>query len=87
MVEIEEYIARDNPAAGEAHIDLLFQRVEALTSFAHRGRRLPERPNDDLREIIVKGYRIIYRVREPDVLEVITVQEGHRLLRDDELDR
>ena len=49
-----------------------------------RGRRLPELPESGLRELIVDNYRIVYR-RTPKAVEVLTVFEGHRLLRLDEL--
>ena len=44
------------------------------------GRDSPEISNPDIREIIVKKYRIIYRIRKQSV-EILTVFEGHRLIR------
>ena len=49
-----------------------------------RGRRLPELPESGLRELIVDNYRLVYR-RTSKAVEVLTVFEGHRLLRPDEL--
>ena len=45
---------------------------------------MPELPESGLRELIVDNYRIVYR-RTPRAVEVLTVFEGHRLLRLDEL--
>ena len=36
------------------------------------------RLEDDLREVFVRTYRIVYRIRADEV-QVITVFEGHRL--------
>jgi hypothetical protein len=41
---------------------------------------VPEISNPDIRELIYRGYRIVYRFKG-DVLEILTVFEGHRLLR------
>jgi len=55
-----------------------------LAEYPEQGRRLPEIPESALRELIVDNYRIVYR-RTPKAVEVLTVFEGHRLLRPDEL--
>jgi hypothetical protein len=45
---------------------------------------LADLPHSGLRELIVDNYRLVYR-RTPKAVEVLTVFEGHRLLRPDEL--
>lgn len=82
--EIEDYIATDDPAAALRFVDALVSAGEALVSAPLRGRALPELPDSGLREIVHRGYRIIYRPT-PKRVEILTVFEGHRLLRDDEL--
>ncbi len=44
------------------------------------GRVVPEIEHDDIREVFVGSYRIVYWVRQKTV-DVLTVFEGHRLLR------
>jgi plasmid stabilization system protein ParE len=48
------------------------------------GRRLPELPDSDLRELLVGNYRVVYR-RRAKRIEVLALFEGHRLLRESEL--
>ena len=84
LVEIEQFIARDNPAAASKFVDKLIERGEALARHPDRGRRLREMPGAGLREQLVGNYRIVYRITS-NTIEVLTVFEGHRLLRDDEL--
>jgi len=43
------------------------------------GRFVPEANRDDVRELIFRGYRVIYRT-EPDLVQVITVIHGSRNL-------
>ena len=84
LLEIERFVARDNPRAAARLVDKLIDRGDALAEYPEQGRRLPEIPESGLRELIVNNYRIVYR-RTPKAVEVLTVFEGHRLLRPDEL--
>ena len=84
LLEIERFVARDDPRAAARLVDKLIDRGDALTEHPERGRRLPELPESGLRELIVDNYRLVYR-RTSKVVEVLTVFEGHRLLRPDEL--
>ena len=43
------------------------------------GRKVPEIGREDVREVIMGGYRLVYRVRV-DAIEILTVFDGHRLL-------
>jgi toxin ParE1/3/4 len=84
LLEIERFVARDNPRAASRLVDRLIDRGDALAEYPEQGRRLPEMPESGLRELIVNNYRIVYR-RTPKAVEVLTVFEGHRLLRPVEL--
>lgn len=84
LLEIERFVARDDSRAAVRLVDKLIDRGDALAEHPERGRRLPELPESGLRELIVDNYRIIYR-RTSKSVEVLTVFEGHRLLRPDEL--
>jgi len=44
----------------------------------YSGRQVPELNRDDLREVFLGNYRIVYRIF-PDSIEVLTIFEGHRL--------
>ena len=82
--EIEAFVARDHPKAAVRLVDKLIARGDALGRYPNRGRKLPEIPGCGLREFVVDSYRIVYR-RMLNTIEVLTVFEGHRLLRRDEL--
>ena len=57
------------------------KRREAILSDNRRsGRTVPEIGNPNIRELIYRGYRIVYRLNG-DRIEILTVFEGHRLLR------
>jgi toxin ParE1/3/4 len=84
LTEIEAFVARDHPEAAVRLVDKLIARGDALGRHPDRGRKLSEIPGSGLREIVVDSYRIVYR-RKLNTIEVLTVLEGHRLLRRDEL--
>lgn len=46
------------------------------------GRVVPEFKREDVREVLVRTYRILYRITAREV-QVITVFEGHRLFPSD----
>ena len=81
LVDIEEFIARDSVECAIRFVDALIDHAEAILADNPRsGRVVPEIGNPDMRELIYRGYRIVYRLKE-DAPEILTVFEGHRLLR------
>ena len=77
--EIERFIARDDPDAGRRWVALLEERARAAAVAPLAGRSVPEIGHADVREVLVKRYRIVYLVRAGDIV-VLTVFESHRLL-------
>ena len=81
LVAIEEFIARDSSERAVLFVDALVDHTDAmLTDNPESGRTVPEIGNHDIRELIYRGYRIVYRLNSGRV-EILTVFEGHRLLR------
>jgi plasmid stabilization system protein ParE len=75
--EIDDYIAADDPAAADRWIARLMATAEAAARTPLAGRVVPERANEGVREVFLRTYRVVYRVRERGIL-VLTVFEGHR---------
>jgi plasmid stabilization system protein ParE len=85
LVDIFRFIARDNRTAAERWIARLIARAEVAGVAPLGGRVVPELRREDVREVFLRTYRIVYRVAGED-LRVLTVFEGHRRLRGDDLD-
>jgi addiction module RelE/StbE family toxin len=84
LTEIEDFIAKDNAERAAKFVDELVAHAESVLPGAPRiGRTVPEISHPDIRELIFKKYRIVYRINKNN-LEILTVFEGHRLLRVDE---
>ncbi len=69
LESIRDYIARDSPLYAELVVRRLVVTVERLGTFPESGRVVPERNTEDQREIIVRPYRIVYRLR-PGLVEI-----------------
>ncbi len=78
LLAIGRYIARDDPAIARQWVDRLRERARAAAAVPWSGRRVPEVDRDDVREVLLRSYRIVYRVLEHEI-HVLTVFEGHRL--------
>ncbi len=77
--EIVRYISFDNPVRAESFGSELIDRTRLLISFPEMGRVVPEFDEPDIREIIHKSYRIVYRVRpEKRMIEVSRFWHGAR---------
>ncbi len=85
LSEIEDYVSQDNPERAARFVDQLIERAEgALSGNPRVGRTVPEIANPDIRELLLNSYRIVYRLNKSNI-EILTVFEGHRLLRIDEI--
>jgi plasmid stabilization system protein ParE len=62
LKDIAAYIAEDNPLAAQRFVNSVFQAVERLTDFPDSGRVVPDFDDPDIREIIRRPCRIVYRI-------------------------
>jgi addiction module RelE/StbE family toxin len=85
LIEIEDYISKDSSVRAIQFVDQLIEHAELLSGKPLMGRMIPELANPDIRELVFKKYRIIYRLKEKRI-EILTVFEGHRLMRIDEIE-
>ena len=79
LIAIYDYIAQDSPFYAQRMVDRLTRRSQQLVDFPRSGRMVPEYETEDIRELIEKPYRLIYRI-SPDGIEILAVIHGARLL-------
>ncbi len=79
LIAIGGYIAADDPAAARAWVEKLRQRAAKAAKLSRAGRVVPEIGRADVREVLLRTYRIVYRVADGGIV-MLTVFEGHRLL-------
>jgi len=79
LESIVEHIFRDSEFYAAAVARELVAAARSLATFSERGRGVPEYEDSAVREIIVRRYRLIYRVRS-DRVEVLRIIHGARQL-------
>ena len=79
MTEITDYISRDNPSAATKWAKAIFNKIENVKQFTYMGRIVPKASRNEIREIIFKNYRIIYKVGIEEI-SILTVRHGKQLL-------
>ena len=84
LIEIEDFIAEDTPPAAVEFIDHLISQAELILGNPEMGRIVPEFSNPEIRELLIRGYRMVCR-RGRDTIMILTVFEGHRLIRKSEI--
>jgi len=75
---IREFIERDSPRYGRLVSERLFDATQRLELFPLSGRIVPELGREDVREIILGEYRIVYRLKGETAL-LVTVFRSSRL--------
>ncbi|MDD3475338.1 MAG: type II toxin-antitoxin system RelE/ParE family toxin [Sulfurimonas sp.] len=73
------YIEKDSPAYAKSVVSKFFEKAEILKKFSSLGRKVPELNDNNIREIFVYSYRLIYKIDENAVLFVAIIH-GKRLL-------
>ena len=78
---IYAYIKRDAPFYAIQTVDKLTRRVDQLINHPRSGRIVPKYNDENLRELIVHPYRLIYRIK-PDRIDIVAVFHGAQQLPD-----
>lgn len=82
--QIELFISRDSTTYARLLVRRLIAATVRLGEFPDSGRVVREVGNQNVREVIVRSYRVIYRVW-PDEVEVIAVVHGARLIGEEDI--
>ncbi len=70
--EAMAYIARDRPSVAASWLEHLLESADSLSEFPDKAPLADEGKRDDIRELTVSPYRIIYR-RDPDAIYITMV--------------
>ena len=80
LAAVAEYIARDSSFYAASFVQEIIEAGRSLNEFAERGRVVPELGNQDIRELFVREYRLIYKVEKSQVA-VLGLIHGRRDLK------
>lgn len=79
LQSIRAFIERDSPRYGRLVAERLYEATSRIEAFPRAGRVVPEVNREDLRELIVGEYRIVYRLAGETAI-LLTVFRSSRLL-------
>jgi len=74
---IRDYIARDSEHYAADLVEQVILSVERLLQFPRLGRVVPEAQDENIRELLYRNYRIMYRILGKRI-EILTVVHGSR---------
>ncbi len=77
---IRDHIAQDSEVYASLVVQRLLAAAERLLDFPKQDRVVPEIGDEALRELIVRPYRLVYRISEDDRIEIVTIFRASRLL-------
>jgi toxin ParE1/3/4 len=81
---IHDYIAKESAFNAKAVAREIQQRAAQLPATPRIGRRVPELNDEDIRELPVHSWRVIYQLRGPDVF-IVTLVHRRRAPAPEEL--
>lgn len=80
LEDIATYIAADSPTYAGIVVKGIVRQTRMLSRFPRTGRKVPEFDDENIRELIVYSYRVIYRLQEENIV-IAAVIHGRRNLQ------
>lgn len=71
------YIARDSRYYAAAFVREVRTAARSLRTLTQRGRRVPEIGRPEIRELLVRSYRLVYQI-EPQHVHILALIHGAR---------
>ena len=84
---IHDYIAQDSPLYAMRVSEALVQKTSGLDALPRLGRVVPELNDDTVRELSLYSYRILYQIKNDNLIEVLAVIHKRRDLHAGEVPR
>jgi plasmid stabilization system protein ParE len=82
--DLHNYIAKDSAYYARQFVERIIGAVEQLIEFPESGRRVPEARSDEIRELLVQEYRVIYQLELPERVVILALVHGRRDLTQEE---
>ncbi|MCP4285306.1 MAG: type II toxin-antitoxin system RelE/ParE family toxin [Gammaproteobacteria bacterium] len=83
---IHDFIANDSRHYAKKVVHDIREKTDILEQLPKRGKKIPELNNDQVRELSLYSYQIIYEIREQGIF-VLAVVHKRQDLKSDDIDR
>ena len=78
LAAIQAFIEADSSFYAAVVVRRLIAAVDPLRDFPQLGRPVEEFPDPSIREVVLRPYRIVYRIVSHDVIHVLTIHHSAR---------
>jgi toxin ParE1/3/4 len=85
LKSIYDYISKDSKRYALITINKIYHRAQLLIEQPLLGRIVPEFNDSKIRELIIGNYRLVYKVVDEYILDILRVYSSARLLKEDNL--
>ena len=82
LSDLEDYLALSSKRHATLIVDAILDAVILLEKFPQLGRVVPEMNSPNLRELIIKKYRVVYYLNFHDQVEIVTIRHSSKALGD-----
>jgi toxin ParE1/3/4 len=79
--DIGDFIAENSERYAKLTIKKLYDRTNILKEFPRTGRIVPEKNEENVRELIEGNYRIIYEITSDNLIYILTVHHSSKDLK------
>ncbi len=76
LAAVSAFISQDSPHYASVIIARLMAATDRLVPFPESGRTVPEFANPLIREVVLKPYRIVYRLVGADEIHILAVHHA-----------
>jgi len=80
LKDVYDYISIDSKRYAKNQVERIKSKTLILKTMPEIGRIVPELESSEIRELIEGNYRIVYRIKTRDYIEIITVHHTSRNL-------
>jgi toxin ParE1/3/4 len=78
LAAIRAFVEIDSPYYASVVVRRLVHVIDRLQDFPQSGRKVPEYTDPAIREVVLRPYRIVYRIVSEEAIHVLTVHHGAR---------
>lgn len=78
--DIESYVSQSSHRMGRSFTNKILKKIEMLYEHPRIGRKVPEFNQDNIRELIQGKYRIVYRIKDDSLIEILRIVHGSKLI-------
>lgn len=79
--DIGNYIAENSERYAKLTVQKLIERIQILKEFPLAGRIVPEKNDENVRELIERNYRILYEVISANEINILAIYHSARDLK------